>query len=78
LDRRSHPAQAERALAAVRHVLRLDADLSGFYALAAEDPDLAWTVSGAGRMIRSPTVFEDVVKTICIILGFPVLSSLRV
>jgi 3-methyladenine DNA glycosylase/8-oxoguanine DNA glycosylase len=59
------PAQAERALAAVRHVLRLDADLSGFYALAAEDPDLAWTVSGAGRMIRSPMVFEDVVKTIC-------------
>jgi 3-methyladenine DNA glycosylase/8-oxoguanine DNA glycosylase len=59
------PAQAERALAAVRHVLRLDADLSPFYALAAEDPDLAWTVAGAGRMIRSPTVFEDVVKTIC-------------
>jgi N-glycosylase/DNA lyase len=59
------PAQAGRALAAVRHVLRLDADLSSFYALAAEDPDLAWTVSGAGRMIRSPTVFEDVVKTIC-------------
>ena len=59
------PAQTERALAAVRHVLRLDADLSAFYALAAEDPDLAWTASGAGRMIRSPTVFEDVVKTIC-------------
>ena len=59
------PAQAERALATLRHVLRLDADLSAFYALAAEDPDLAWTVSGAGRMIRSPTVFEDVVKTIC-------------
>jgi 3-methyladenine DNA glycosylase/8-oxoguanine DNA glycosylase len=59
------PAQAGRALATVRHVLRLDADLSAFYALAAEDPDLAWTGSGAGRMIRSPTVFEDVVKTIC-------------
>jgi 3-methyladenine DNA glycosylase/8-oxoguanine DNA glycosylase len=26
---------------------------------------LAWTASGAGRMLRSPTVFEDVVKTIC-------------
>jgi N-glycosylase/DNA lyase len=49
----------------VRHVLRLDADLSGFYALAAEDPDLAWTTSGAGRMVQAPTVFEDVVKTIC-------------
>jgi len=49
----------------LRHVLGLDEDLSGFYALAASDPDLAWVTSGAGRMIRSPTVFETVVKTIC-------------
>jgi N-glycosylase/DNA lyase len=47
------------------HMLRLDADLSGFYEVAAQDPDLAWTTEGAGRMVRSPTVFEDVVKTIC-------------
>ena len=26
---------------------------------------LAWAAAGAGRMLRSPTVFEDVVKTIC-------------
>jgi 3-methyladenine DNA glycosylase/8-oxoguanine DNA glycosylase len=49
----------------VRHVLRLDQDLSAFYELVAEDPDLAWAAAGAGRMLRSPTVFEDVVKTIC-------------
>ncbi|HSB37664.1 MAG TPA: hypothetical protein VLD13_01150 [Gaiellaceae bacterium] len=49
----------------VRHMLRLDADLSAFYAVAAKDPDLSWTGAGAGRMMRSPTVFEDVVKTIC-------------
>jgi 3-methyladenine DNA glycosylase/8-oxoguanine DNA glycosylase len=48
-----------------RHMLRLDADLSDFYEAAREDPDLAWACSGAGRMLRSPTVFEDVVKTIC-------------
>jgi len=47
------------------HVLRLDEDLSPFYAAAASDPDLSWAVTGAGRMIRSPTVFEEVVKTIC-------------
>ena len=52
-------------LARVEHVLRLDEDLSGFYALAETDPDLAWAAHGAGRMLRSPTVFEDVVKTIC-------------
>jgi len=49
----------------VEHVLRLDEDLSGFYALAAGDPDLAWATAGAGRMARGATVFEDVVKTIC-------------
>jgi 3-methyladenine DNA glycosylase/8-oxoguanine DNA glycosylase len=57
--------EADEITAAVRHVLHLDLDLSGFYALVAEDPDLAWAARGAGRMIRSPTVFEDVVKTVC-------------
>jgi N-glycosylase/DNA lyase len=46
-------------------MLRLDVDLSPFYALAAADDELAWATAGAGRMLRSPTVFEDVVKTIC-------------
>jgi 3-methyladenine DNA glycosylase/8-oxoguanine DNA glycosylase len=50
---------------AARHILRLDADLSGFYEAARDDPDLDWACVGAGRMLRSPTVFEDVVKTIC-------------
>lgn len=56
---------ADRFAARVRHVLRMDADLSPFYAMAAQDPDLAWTLSGAGRMVQSLTVFEDVVKTVC-------------
>lgn len=59
------PELAAAVMAQVRHVLSLDVDLSEFYAVAAEDPDLAWVVQGAGRMVRSPTVFEDVVKTIC-------------
>ncbi len=46
-------------------MLRLDDDLSGFYLVAAADPTLAWAAAGAGRMMRSPTVFEDLVKTIC-------------
>jgi 3-methyladenine DNA glycosylase/8-oxoguanine DNA glycosylase len=50
---------------AARHILRLDADLSLFYEVARADGDLAWAAEGAGRMMRSPTVFEDVVKTIC-------------
>ena len=46
-------------------LLRLDADLSPFYAMLAEDPDLAWAARGAGRMARSASPFEDLVKTIC-------------
>jgi 3-methyladenine DNA glycosylase/8-oxoguanine DNA glycosylase len=51
--------------AQIRHMLRLDEDLSAFYVMAADDPALAWVVAGAGRMMASPTVFEDLVKTIC-------------
>jgi N-glycosylase/DNA lyase len=47
------------------HVLRLDQDLSSFYAVATADPELSWATLGAGRMLRSPTVWEDVVKTLC-------------
>jgi 3-methyladenine DNA glycosylase/8-oxoguanine DNA glycosylase len=51
--------------AAVRQILNLDEDLSEFYALVADDPDLSWAAAGAGRMLRTPTVFEAAVKTIC-------------
>jgi len=57
--------QPDALLAKLRRILNLDEDLSSFYAVAATDPDLAWSAAGAGRMLRSPTVFEDVVKTIC-------------
>src|SRR6266545_4661265 len=56
---------ADPLLAKLRRILNLDEDLSGFYAVAAADADLAWAAAGAGRMVRSPTVFEDVVKTRC-------------
>jgi 3-methyladenine DNA glycosylase/8-oxoguanine DNA glycosylase len=65
LGPRPKTAEAGRLVDAVAHVLRLDEDLSEFYALAAGDPELAWAASGAGRMVRSATVFEEVVKTVC-------------
>jgi 3-methyladenine DNA glycosylase/8-oxoguanine DNA glycosylase len=55
----------QHVLATARHLLRLDEDLSGFYERAAKDRALSWVTAGAGRMLRSQTVFEDVVKTIC-------------
>ena len=59
-------AAATAALtSSLRRMLCLDDDLSGFYARAARDPALAWACAGAGRMVRGPSVFEDVVKTVC-------------
>jgi 3-methyladenine DNA glycosylase/8-oxoguanine DNA glycosylase len=55
---------SEKLVARARHVLALDEDLSAFYELVVEDPALSWAADGAGRMIRAPSVFEDVVKTI--------------
>jgi N-glycosylase/DNA lyase len=55
---------AEDLKPAVRQILNLDEDLSEFYALVADDPDLSWAAAGAGRMLRTPTVFEAAVKTI--------------
>jgi 3-methyladenine DNA glycosylase/8-oxoguanine DNA glycosylase len=57
-------AQARDALSrSLARVFRLDEDLSRLYALVSEDTDLLWCAVGAGRMLRAPTVFEDVVKT---------------
>jgi hypothetical protein len=41
----------------------LDEDLSTFYELVSDNPELDWCALGAGRMLRAPTVFEDGVKT---------------
>lgn len=49
-----------------RHVLRLDDDLSEFYKITKREKRLAWIAeTNAGRLLRSPTVFEDLVKTVC-------------
>ena len=50
----------------VRHILRLDDDLQGFYQSTKTEKRLAWIARrNAGKLLRSPTVFEDLVKTIC-------------
>ena len=59
------PRDASGLRRTLSRVLRLDEDLTPFYAVAADDPELAWVTRGAGRLVRSPTVFEEVVKTVC-------------
>jgi 3-methyladenine DNA glycosylase/8-oxoguanine DNA glycosylase len=56
----------QKVVANVRHMFRLDDDMTAFYRAMIAEPDFAWVAAqGAGRMLRSPTVFEDLVKTIC-------------
>jgi 3-methyladenine DNA glycosylase/8-oxoguanine DNA glycosylase len=46
-------------------MLGLDQNFTSFYALAREEPKLKQVEGNAqGRLLRSPTLFEDVVKTI--------------
>ena len=55
-----------KVLKDVSHMLRLDDDMTGFYSAMNGHEDFAWIqTQGAGRMLRSPTVFEDLVKMIC-------------
>lgn len=50
----------------VKHILRLDDDLSDFYLKTSEIDEMKWIGQAkAGRLIRSPTVFEDLIKTMC-------------
>ena len=51
---------------AVGHIFRAQEDLSDFYALCQRRSG-AWcrVAAGLGHLMRSPRVFEDVVKTIC-------------
>jgi N-glycosylase/DNA lyase len=71
--------EAAEVRLAVRRCLSLDEDLAPFHRRIEEleaSPPAAWTRSGApaltwavrtgaGRLLRSPTVFEDAVKTLC-------------
>ena len=50
----------------VRHILRLDDNVEDFYSVIEPHDNFAWVrTMGAGRLLRSPTVFEDLVKTLC-------------
>lgn len=60
------PEAEAQALAAARAVLALDWEIEPFLQLTDADPSLAWVrAAGGGRLLRAPTVFEDLVKLIC-------------
>lgn len=64
--RRLTKRATERLTRDVRHIFRLDDDMGDFYAAVSADADFDWIPKqGAGRLLRSPTVYEDLVKSIC-------------
>ncbi len=65
-SRRLPQSASKKVIKDVRHMLRLDDNIEQFYSLVANDTDFNWIPKqGAGRLLRSPTVFEDLVKMIC-------------
>ena len=61
--RQEHVAEIANS---VSSILRFEESLDPFYAEAKKIPRYRWVAKrGAGRMLRCPTVFEDIVKMIC-------------
>lgn len=59
------PDQQEEISQAVRHMLNIDSDFSEFYARISGHPRYGWIeATGAGRLLASPTVWEDLAKTL--------------
>ena len=61
-------SEAERGalLENIKTCLRLHEDYAEFYIKARRHPEFRWIPKmGAGRLLRAPTVFEDVVKMMC-------------
>jgi 3-methyladenine DNA glycosylase/8-oxoguanine DNA glycosylase len=55
-----------KILSEIKHILRFDENLKDFYKLTEKQKHLKWICrANAGRLVRSPTVFEDLVKTVC-------------
>ena len=60
------PAGRRAVLATVRSCFRMDEDLAAFHRLMRRQPEHRWIAQQrAGRMLRSPSAFEDAVKMIC-------------
>lgn len=61
-DRRLSPAERAEARAQIGRMLRLDEDEA--HSRAFHRADRRWSRSGRSRLFRSPTLFEDIIKTV--------------
>ncbi|MFO0982960.1 MAG: Fe-S cluster assembly protein HesB [Planctomycetota bacterium] len=59
------PGVASGVVATVEQMLSLDQELAEFHAQARDQDAFSWVAErGAGRMLKSPTAFEDMVKVL--------------
>lgn len=66
VSRQVNERAVQKIVRDVRHMFRLDDDLKSFYQIISAEPEFGWIAKqGAGRLLRSPTVYEDLVKMIC-------------
>ena len=65
-DSNLNEAAENEITAKVRHIFRLDEKFHDLYKLIKPETNLKWIArQKEGRLLRSATVFEDLVKTIC-------------
>ncbi|MFH0990300.1 MAG: Fe-S cluster assembly protein HesB [bacterium] len=65
-NRKLNRLQTLSAIAQIKDCLRLKEDFSQFYRDARKQKEFRWVSrTGSGRLLRAPSVFEDVVKMIC-------------
>jgi N-glycosylase/DNA lyase len=65
-SKKLYTGQLAEIKARLRACLRMDEEMHEFYEEAERHKQYRWIPKmGAGRMLRAPTVFEDVVKMIC-------------
>jgi N-glycosylase/DNA lyase len=64
-DKRVGRGVAKAIEGIVARMFRFDDNLAPFYVMIREDERLRWAASGGGRLLASPSVFEDTIKTIC-------------
>ena len=66
VDLTSKGGDKDEAARVARHMLRLDEDIEDFYRTVGGHEHFSWVgPMNAGRLLRSATVFEDLVKTLC-------------
>lgn len=64
VDAALSPEEEDEATSHVRWMLRLDEDFSEFYRLCREKGEGYEAAVGRGRLLRSPTLFEDAIKVL--------------